>query len=156
MLVNDADAMRALAGQVAARLHAGDVIVLSGPLGAGKTTFAQGLGAALGVTGQITSPTFVVVRTHRPATAGGLGMTHVDAYRIGADADVDDLDLDDLTGAVLVVEWGELLEGKLGDEWLQVDISRDDAADDDPAGGPRLVSLRPHGAQMTTRFQDAL
>src|SRR4051794_36584871 len=100
---------RAFGRSLAGVLRAGDLIVLGGPLGAGKTALAQGIGAGLGVTGAVTSPTFVISRVHRPdpALGGTLPLVHVDAYRIGGVAEVDDLDLDASLGdSVTVVEWG--------------------------------------------------
>lgn len=107
---------RALAKQ----LRAGDLLVLSGGLGAGKTTFTQGLADGLGVRGPITSPTFVIARVH-PSEVGGAELVHVDAYRLGSMAELDDLDLDtDLDDAVTVVEWGEGLAEGLSDSRLEV------------------------------------
>ena len=103
----DAEAMRGLGRSMAGQLAPGDLIVLTGSLGAGKTTFTQGLGAGLGVRGAVTSPTFVIARVH-PSEVGGPALVHVDAYRIGGIAELDDLDLDtSLDDAVTVVEWGE-------------------------------------------------
>jgi tRNA threonylcarbamoyladenosine biosynthesis protein TsaE len=103
--------------RIGAELSAGDVVLLSGPLGAGKTVLAKGIGRGLGVTGAITSPTFVIAREHPPAAGGrGVALVHVDAYRLGGRAELDDLDLDtDLDTAVVVVEWGEgIAEGLAG------------------------------------------
>jgi tRNA threonylcarbamoyladenosine biosynthesis protein TsaE len=91
--VATAAGMQALGRRMAGLLHAGDLVVLSGPLGAGKTTLVQGIGQGLGVHGPVTSPTFVIARVH-PALRGGPGLVHVDAYRLGSVAEVDDLDLD--------------------------------------------------------------
>ena len=120
---------------VGARLRAGDVVVLSGPLGAGKTVLARGIGAGLGVRGPITSPTFVIAREH-PALPGsrGVPLVHVDAYRLGGIAELDDLDLDtDLLTAAVVVEWGEGLAERLADDHLLIRLQRrnsDDNGDD--------------------------
>ncbi|MGH4011982.1 MAG: tRNA (adenosine(37)-N6)-threonylcarbamoyltransferase complex ATPase subunit type 1 TsaE [Pseudonocardiaceae bacterium] len=111
---------------VGERLRPGDVVVLSGPLGAGKTVLARGIGAGLGVRGPVTSPTFVIAREH-PATPGGGGvpMVHVDAYRLGGLAELDDLDLDtDLLTAAVVVEWGEGMAERLSDEYLLIRLQR--------------------------------
>lgn len=105
----------ALGRRLADQLHAGDLVVLDGPLGAGKTALTRGIAAGLGVQGRVTSPTFVIAREHRPGDRTGgepVGMIHVDAYRLGdgpnALDELDALDLDtDLTAAVVVVEWGE-------------------------------------------------
>ena len=115
-------AMRALGGRLAGTLRAGDLVLLAGRLGAGKTTLVRGLGEALGVRGQVTSPTFVIARVH-PALASGPALVHVDAYRLASVAEVDDLDLDaSLEDCVTVVEWGEgLVEGLAADR-LEVSI----------------------------------
>ncbi len=122
--VPDGDAMRELGRRLAGLLRAGDLVVLSGPLGAGKTTFTQGLGDGLKVRGPITSPTFVIARVH-PSLAGGPPLVHADAYRLGGLAEVDDLDLD-VEGAVTVVEWGEGLVESLSDDRLEIVIDRAD------------------------------
>ena len=120
----DLAATRALGARLAEHLRAGDFVVLSGPLGAGKTSLTQGIGAALGVRGTVTSPTFVLARTHR----GPVPLVHVDAYRMreaGARLDLDDLDLDAaLEDAVTVVEWGEGLAASLTDAWVEVHLDR--------------------------------
>lgn len=104
-------------------LAAGDLVVLTGPLGAGKTTLTQGLAEGLGVRGPITSPTFVIARVH-PSLVGGPKLVHVDAYRLGGSAELDDLDLDtDLERAVTVVEWGAGLAEALGQSRLEVTLS---------------------------------
>lgn len=135
LMVATADQMRALGSRLAMLLRAGDLVVLSGPLGAGKTTLAQGIGAGLGVRGQITSPTFVIARMH-PSVRGGPDLVHADAYRLGSRAEVDDLDLDaDLATSVTVVEWGEGLVEDLAPSFLSVRIRADvDGAATDPAG----------------------
>lgn len=123
----DVAATRALGQRVAGALRAGDLLVLSGPLGAGKTTFTQGLGDGLGVRGRVMSPTFVLARMHR----GPLPLLHVDAYRLrdgaaaGHPLDLDDLDLDAaLEDAVTVVEWGEGLVETLAAARLEVRLER--------------------------------
>lgn len=126
-LARPADTER-LGRAVGARLRAGDVVVLSGPLGAGKTVLARGIGAGLGVRGPVTSPTFVIAREH-PALPGGRGvpLVHVDAYRLGGLAELDDLDLDtDLLDAVVVVEWGEGMAERLAEEHLLIRLHRRD------------------------------
>jgi tRNA threonylcarbamoyladenosine biosynthesis protein TsaE len=103
----DAAATRAAGARFAQRLGPGDLVILSGELGAGKTTFTQGLAEGLGVRGPITSPTFVLARVH-PSLTGGPDLVHVDAYRLGSLAELDDLDLDaSMDDSVTVVEWGE-------------------------------------------------
>lgn len=122
--VADRTEMLALGRQLAGVLRAGDVVVLTGALGAGKTTLAQGIGAGLGVRGPITSPTFVIARVH-PSEVAGPAMVHVDAYRLGSIAEVDDLDLDaSLDAAVTVVEWGDGLVDGLSTDRLEVEVER--------------------------------
>jgi tRNA threonylcarbamoyladenosine biosynthesis protein TsaE len=118
----------ALGARIGAELAAGDVVLLSGPLGAGKTVLAQGIGRGLGVAGAVTSPTFVIAREHPPAPGGrGVGLVHVDAYRLGGRAELDDLDLDtDLASAAVVVEWGEGLADGLAQRYLLVRLTRRD------------------------------
>ena len=139
----DAEAMRGLGRSVAGQLGPGDLIVLTGSLGAGKTTFTQGLGAGLGVRGAVTSPTFVIARVH-PSEVGGPALVHADAYRLGGIAELDDLDLDTAVDqAVTVVEWGEGLAEGLSESRLGIHIVRGDA--DDEAGDNRRVEITPIG-----------
>jgi tRNA threonylcarbamoyladenosine biosynthesis protein TsaE len=122
--------MHELGQRLAAVLRAGDLVLLSGPLGAGKTTLVQGIGDGLGVRGPVTSPTFVIARVH-PALAGGPGLVHVDAYRLASVAEVDDLDLDaSLDDCVTVVEWGEGLAEGLAADRLEVSIELSPAGAD--------------------------
>lgn len=119
---------RELGRRLAGVLRAGDLVILDGPLGAGKTVLVQGIGAGLGVQGEVTSPTFVIARVHRPAPGGRrLPLVHVDAYRLNSLAEVDDLDLDTgLEEAVTVVEWGEGKVERLSDAHLLVRLRRAD------------------------------
>jgi len=120
--VATADEMRGLGRRLAADLRAGDLLVLSGPLGAGKTTLVQGIGEGLGVRGPVTSPTFVIARVH-PSLRGGPALVHADAYRLGGVAEIDDLDLDsDAASSVTAVEWGEGLAEGLSEDRLEVSI----------------------------------
>jgi tRNA threonylcarbamoyl adenosine modification protein YjeE len=114
--------MEALGEQMGRMLHAGDVVVLTGPLGAGKTTLTRGIGEGLGVRGPVQSPTFVLARTH-PSLVGGSPLVHMDAYRLGSAAELDDLDVD-VEGSVVVVEWGRGLAEDLADVWWDVEIER--------------------------------
>lgn len=151
--VPDVDAMHECARRVAALVKAGDVLVLTGDLGAGKTNFTQGLGAALGVRGPITSPTFVLSREH-PNLGDGPALVHVDAYRLGGAAELDDIDLDaTVASSVTVVEWGEGLAEQLSDSWLSLHIEVRHGRESDPQGvycgresdEMRVVSIRPYG-----------
>jgi tRNA threonylcarbamoyladenosine biosynthesis protein TsaE len=139
----DAEAMRGLGRSLAGQLAPGDLVVLTGSLGAGKTTFTQGLGAGLGVRGAVTSPTFVIARVH-PSEVGGPALVHADAYRLGGIQELDDLDLDtSVDGAVTVVEWGEGLAEGLSESRLEINVVRDEAGDE--AGEHRRVEITPIG-----------
>jgi tRNA threonylcarbamoyladenosine biosynthesis protein TsaE len=109
-------------------LRPGDLIILTGDLGAGKTTMTKGIGEGLGVRGDVTSPTFVISRVHPSLTSGAPPLVHVDAYRLGGSAELDDLDLDtDIEDAVTVVEWGEGLAEALAIDRLELSLKvRDD------------------------------
>jgi len=122
MLIPDSDAMHQFGVRLAGVLDAGDLVVLTGPLGAGKTTLTRGLGEGLQVRGTVTSPTFVLARTH-PSTAGRPPLVHVDAYRLGSAAELDDLDID-YAGSIVVVEWGRGMLDGLTDNWLDIEIAR--------------------------------
>jgi tRNA threonylcarbamoyladenosine biosynthesis protein TsaE len=122
--VPTAAAMRGLGRRLAALLRPGDLVVLTGPLGAGKTTLVQGIGHGLGVRGPVTSPTFVIARVHPKMDGPGPALVHADAYRLGSRAEVDDLDLDaDLESSVTVVEWGEGLVEDLAESHLEIRIT---------------------------------
>ncbi|WP_218156922.1 tRNA (adenosine(37)-N6)-threonylcarbamoyltransferase complex ATPase subunit type 1 TsaE [Amycolatopsis saalfeldensis] len=123
-----------------ASLRAGDLVLLAGPLGAGKTTLTRGIADGLGVGGRVSSPTFMLARVH-PAGSAGVPLIHVDAYRLGGDlSQLDDLDLDtELERSAVVVEWGEGTADRLSDDYLVVRLDR---RDDDV----RVVELEPHGA----------
>jgi tRNA threonylcarbamoyl adenosine modification protein YjeE len=142
LVVATPEDMEALGARVASRLRAGDVLALNGELGAGKTTFTRGLGAALGVRGTVASPTFVLARTH--PRAGGAPLVHMDAYRLGGGLELDDLDVD-VDGSIVVVEWAGEYADLLADEWLQIDIDRRGADVDDDGVAPRRVTVRGHG-----------
>ncbi|MCC2335927.1 tRNA (adenosine(37)-N6)-threonylcarbamoyltransferase complex ATPase subunit type 1 TsaE [Cellulomonas wangsupingiae] len=148
----DADATRAWGRALAAVLRAGDLLVLTGDLGAGKTTLTQGIGEGLGVRGQVASPTFVIAREHpslpRPDGTRGPALVHVDAYRLGSLDEVEALDLDaGLDEAVTVVEWGEGWVEGLADDRLELRLERphggvvDDV--EDAAAGERVLTV--HG-----------
>jgi len=137
--VPSAARMRELGERLAGLLRPGDLIVLSGQLGAGKTTLTQGIGAGLGVRGPVTSPTFVIARIH-PSLRGGPDLVHADAYRLGSQAEVDDLDLDtDVDSSVTVVEWGENLAEGLAPSFLEIAIAPAPPA----AGAPAAAEPAP-------------
>jgi tRNA threonylcarbamoyladenosine biosynthesis protein TsaE len=147
LTVATAEQMRALGRSLATVLRAGDLVILSGGLGAGKTTLTQGIGAGLGVRGPITSPTFVIARVHPPVGPAATGelrpaLVHADAYRLGSVLELDDLDLDtDTAASVTVVEWGEGLAEGLAADRLEVTITPDapmagDPVAADPEGDP--------------------
>ncbi|KGM09538.1 tRNA (adenosine(37)-N6)-threonylcarbamoyltransferase complex ATPase subunit type 1 TsaE [Cellulomonas bogoriensis] len=151
----DAASARTWGRALAAVLRAGDLVVLTGPLGAGKTTLTQGIGEGLGVRGQVASPTFIIARVH-PPTGQGPAMVHVDAYRLGSLDELDALDLDtSLEESVTVVEWGEGLAEVLAEDRLEILLDRPhggtgtalaDAEDlTDAAQGPRHVTVRAVG-----------
>jgi tRNA threonylcarbamoyladenosine biosynthesis protein TsaE len=122
---------KAFGARVGALLRAGDVVVLSGPLGAGKTVLVQGIGAGMQVTGRIASPTFVIARVHPAAVPGRAALVHVDAYRLGSLAEVDDLDLDvDVAESVTVVEWGAGVAERLAESWLSIALQRADDSEE--------------------------
>ena len=157
LTVSTADEMRELGRRLASAAAAGDLVILSGGLGAGKTTLTKGIGDGLGVRGPITSPTFVIARVHPPLgpAPGGPGpsLVHADAYRLGGVLELDDLDLDtDLASSVTVVEWGEGLAEGLSADRLEIAIETlpvggvDPADPDDLAGDmPRTVRITPVG-----------
>jgi tRNA threonylcarbamoyladenosine biosynthesis protein TsaE len=118
--LTDAEATRAWGARLGALLRAGDLVILTGALGAGKTTLTQGIAEGVGVRGPITSPTFVIARVH-PSIVGGPVLVHVDAYRLAGLEELDDLDLDaDLDRAVTVVEWGRGVAEDLSEDALEV------------------------------------
>ncbi|WP_043109204.1 tRNA (adenosine(37)-N6)-threonylcarbamoyltransferase complex ATPase subunit type 1 TsaE [Paraoerskovia marina] len=156
----DAASTRALGQALATIVRAGDLVVLTGDLGAGKTTLTQGLGAGLGVRGQVASPTFIVAREH-PSLGDGPALVHVDAYRLGGLDELDALDLDSsLEESVTVVEWGGGLAEALAEDRLEISIERPRGGlvdlpgeaehdgvlgDHDPEAGVRRVTIRAVG-----------
>jgi tRNA threonylcarbamoyladenosine biosynthesis protein TsaE len=156
--VRTAEQTHALAAGLGAQLEAGDLLVLTGELGAGKTTFTQGLGEGLGVRAGIISPTFVLVRIHpslpdgpRP---GGPDLVHVDAYRLGSASEIDDIDLENtLDGAVTVVEWGRGRVEHLSDSRLEIDLVRTlGGAGPAAPGPPAHTSVAPDAGTGTLDF----
>ncbi len=160
------DDMERLGARIARVLQAGDLVALDGELGAGKTTFTRGLGAELGVRGSVTSPTFVLARTH-PRGSGEPPLVHVDAYRLGSAAELDDLDID-LEGSIVVVEWAAGMVERLTDSVLAIAIQRPTGAagsdagyrdgyrDDEEPVEPRTVRIEGRGPRWVNRALDPL
>lgn len=153
-----AEATRALGRALGRLLRAGDLLVLTGDLGAGKTTLTQGLGEGLGIRGPVTSPTFVIARLH-PSLVGGPGLVHADAYRLGGGLELDDLDLDaSLDDSVTVVEWGRGVAELLSPDRLELVLTTaprpelDDAAaaEGDVGDAPRTATLTSAGPRWST------
>lgn len=146
LTIETPEQMAELGASIASQLRAGDIVALNGELGAGKTTLTRGLGGALGIRGAVTSPTFVLARTH-PSETGGPPLVHVDAYRLSHPAELDDLDID-FEESIVVVEWAAGMLDAIADEWLDVTIVR-------PVGGiesdegvePRTVTITAHGGR---------
>jgi len=156
--------MAELGATIAVQLGAGDLVLLNGELGAGKTTLTRAIGETLGIRGTVTSPTFVLARTHprlddagvELSTDGAPPLVHVDAYRLSSAVELDDLDID-FEASIVIVEWGAGLLDGVSDSWLTVDIarplgggSRENSADDlneshddfaDEAIEPRTVTV---------------
>ncbi len=162
--VPDAAAMDALGRRLGALLRRGDLVVLSGELGAGKTTLTRGIGEGMGVRGPITSPTFVLARVHPPAASGAtVPLVHVDAYRLGSARELDDLDLD-FDGAAVVVEWGDGLLDDVAESWLRIRIDRSSSTPGEldrlsepgspvesvEPGDPRKVTIEGHGPRWSS------
>ena len=141
LLTETPEQTEAVGLRLAGLLRAGDLLVLTGDLGAGKTALTRGIGRGLGVRGAVTSPTFVISRVH-PSLADGPALVHVDAYRLGAVREIDDLDLDaSLADAVTVVEWGAGVSEQLTDSRLEITLTRPVEAGADT----RRLRLRPQG-----------
>nr|WP_233552855.1 tRNA (adenosine(37)-N6)-threonylcarbamoyltransferase complex ATPase subunit type 1 TsaE [Jiangella rhizosphaerae] len=151
--VPDAESMTALGERLAGVLRAGDLVLLGGDLGAGKTTLAQGVGAGLGVRGPVTSPTFVIARVH-PSLVDGPPLVHVDAYRLGGWDELEDIDLEaTLDEAVTLVEWGEgVAEGLAGDR-LEIHIDRSHGGDGPDPAGPEVRHV--HVRAVGSRWDEA-
>lgn len=137
--------MQTLGTQIGRMLRPGDLVVLTGPLGAGKTTLTRGIASGLGVRGPVQSPSFVIARTH-PSLVGGAPLVHVDAYRLGSALELDDLDID-VDSSVVIVEWGRGMVDGLRDTWWEIEIER-------PVGG-RGADTACGDASRTTLELDA-
>jgi tRNA threonylcarbamoyladenosine biosynthesis protein TsaE len=149
LILSTVDDTKAFGARLGALLRAGDLVVLTGPLGAGKTALTQGIGAGMGVQGRVASPTFVIARVHPAGRAGGAPLVHVDAYRLRSLDEVDDLDLDvDAAASVTVVEWGAGLVEQLADARLEVTLERRDDTDE------RVATLTPHGGDWAARIAE--
>jgi len=150
--IENPDQMHELGLELGKALRAGDVLVLTGPLGAGKTTLTRGIGEGLGVRGPVTSPTFVLARTH-PSLVEGPPLVHVDAYRLNSAVELDDLDID-FAHSVVVVEWGAGMLHGIVDSWLDVVIERPEGANAGELGEeliePRTVTLTGHGERWSS------
>jgi tRNA threonylcarbamoyladenosine biosynthesis protein TsaE len=145
--LRNVDETRAWGARLGVLLRAGDLLVLTGGLGAGKTSLTQGIARGLDVRGPVTSPTFVIARVH-PSLSGGPDLVHVDAYRLSGLDELDDLDLDtSLEGSVTVVEWGEGLAEQLSEDYLEVSLSGLDS---------RTVELVGHGPRWADAGAAAL
>jgi len=157
--IDTPEAMEEFGRRIGGMLRSGDLVVLTGPLGAGKTTLTRGIGDALNVRGPIQSPTFVLARTH-PSLVGGAPLVHVDAYRLGSPAELDDLDIDYDT-SVVIVEWGRGMVDGVRDTWWEVELVREwggagidtacgvggtAAVEEMDAAAPRRVTVTRHGA----------
>ena len=148
LLVATPDDMRVLGRRLARLLRAGDLVLLAGDLGAGKTTLTQGIGTGLAVRGPITSPTFVIARVH-PSLGAGPPLVHADAYRLAGWDELEDLDLEaSLDQSVTVVEWGTGLVEGLADDRLEITIWRAHGADAE-SSEVRTVKIRPVGPRWT-------
>jgi tRNA threonylcarbamoyladenosine biosynthesis protein TsaE len=150
--IDTPEQMEELGARIARQLSAGDVVALTGELGAGKTTLTRGLGHALGVRGAVASPTFVLARTHPRQDAAPL--VHVDAYRLADAAELEDLDID-FEGSIVVVEWAEGMLDSVAESWLAVQIDRPKGATGAPAvfddvAEPREVTITGHGPRWST------
>ena len=142
-VVNE-DIMHQLGCSLAKLLEAGDLVFLTGPLGAGKTTLSRGIGEGLGVIGTVSSPTFVIARTHK-REGSSTPLVHVDAYRLSSPAEFDDLDID-LANSIVLVEWGRGFTDELTDSWLDVEIERDHTG----ASEVRELSITGFGPRFTS------
>jgi tRNA threonylcarbamoyl adenosine modification protein YjeE len=136
--------MHQLGCSLAKLLDAGDLVLLTGPLGAGKTTLSRGIGEGLGVTGTVSSPTFVIARTHK-REGSVTPLVHVDAYRLSSPAEFDDLDID-LSHSIVLVEWGRGFTDALVDSWLDIEIERDHTG----ASEVRELSITGFGPRFTS------
>jgi tRNA threonylcarbamoyladenosine biosynthesis protein TsaE len=146
--VDTSEDMEAFGHWLTTHLHAGDVVVLTGPLGAGKTTLTRGLGEGLGVVSPVQSPTFIVAREHERLDSDRPPLVHIDAYRLGSAAELDDLDID-WANSISVIEWGRPYVSAVTTAWLDIDISQKSTGSDIPdemgeEDFPRLITMTAH------------
>ena len=137
--IHTTEEMHELGLRLGAVLRAGDLVVLTGPLGAGKTTMTRGVGEALRCIGTVSSPTFVIARTHKRENSD-VPLVHVDAYRLGSPAELDDLDID-FANSITLIEWGRGLTDGITESWLDIEIERDHTGETET----REVSIVGHG-----------
>ena len=140
--ISTAEEMNEFGIRVAGLLKAGDLVILTGPLGAGKTTFTRGVGEGLKAIGNVSSPTFVIARTHKRENST-VPLVHVDAYRLSSVHEFDDLDID-IENSIVLVEWGRGFAEALADSWLDIEIERDTAGESDV----RTVTVIAHGERF--------
>jgi tRNA threonylcarbamoyladenosine biosynthesis protein TsaE len=159
LAIATSEAMERFGAALAEVARAGDLIVLTGELGAGKTTCARGFGRALKVATPVSSPTFIVARTHQPSVPGDPPLVHIDAYRIGSLAEMADLDVDSASSIVLA-EWAAPFATALADSWLEIVVKRPVAVEllDVESDEPRQVGVSAHGVDpgRYQRFFDAI
>ena len=123
-VIATSDDMDELGKRFANVLEAGDLVILIGPLGAGKTTFTRGVGSSLGVEGNVSSPTFVIARTHKRIDSSEAPLVHVDAYRLSSPQELDDLDIP-FEKSIVLVEWGKGITEGISDNWIEIEFERD-------------------------------
>lgn len=140
--VSTAEEMNEFGLRVAGILKAGDLVILTGPLGAGKTTFTRGVGEGLKAIGNVSSPTFVIARTHKRENSS-VPLVHVDAYRLSSVHEFDDLDID-IENSIVLVEWGRGFAEALADSWLDIEIERDTTGESEV----RTVTVIAHGERF--------
>lgn len=140
--ISTAEEMNEFGIRVASLLKAGDLVILTGPLGAGKTTFTRGVGEGLKAIGNVSSPTFVIARTHKRENSS-VPLVHVDAYRLSSVHEFDDLDID-IENSIVLVEWGRGFAEALADSWLDIEIERDTTGESDV----RTVTVIAHGERF--------
>jgi tRNA threonylcarbamoyl adenosine modification protein YjeE len=143
--ISTAEDMHEFGSKLAGILKAGDLVILTGPLGAGKTTFTRGVGEGLRAIGNVSSPTFVIARTHKRENSE-VPLVHVDAYRLSSLHEFDDLDID-IDHSIVLVEWGRGFAEELAESWLDIEIGRDHTGESDI----RDVTVTAHGS----RFENA-